>query len=87
MPEVNKLIYKILKNLRDSMSADEFDEQRIAPERTGKRLWHRLEEDMKQTHKYYDGIPQRIRNLSKEELDKRIEEEEKRLAELNAHTK
>ena len=65
MPEVNKLIYKILKNLRDSMSADEFDEQRIAPERTGKRLWHRLEE----------------------ELDKRIEEEEKRLAELNAHTK
>lgn len=42
---------------------------------------------MKQTHKYYDGIPQWIRNLPKEELDKRIEEEEKRLAELNAHTK
>lgn len=35
MSEVNKLIYKILKNLRDSMSADEFDEQRIAPERLG----------------------------------------------------
>ena len=35
MLEVNKLIYKILKNLRDSMSADEFDEQRIAPERLG----------------------------------------------------
>lgn len=35
MTEVNKLIYKILKNLRDSMSADEFDEQRIAPERLG----------------------------------------------------
>ena len=41
----------------------------------------------KQTHKYYDGIPQWIRNLSKEELDKRIEEEEKRLAELNNQTK
>ena len=35
MPEVNKLIYKILKALRDSMSADEFDENRIAPERLG----------------------------------------------------
>lgn len=35
MSEVNKLIYKILKNLRDSMSADEFDEQRISPERLG----------------------------------------------------
>lgn len=35
MSEINKIIYKILKNLRDSMSADEFDEQRIAPERLG----------------------------------------------------
>lgn len=35
MSEVNKLIYRILKILRDSMSADEFDEQRIAPERLG----------------------------------------------------
>nr|DAI66761.1 MAG TPA: Protein of unknown function (DUF3963) [Caudoviricetes sp.] len=42
---------------------------------------------MKQAHKYYDGIPQWIRNLSREELEKRIKEEEKRLAELNAHTK
>ena len=42
---------------------------------------------MKQTHNYYDGIPQWIRNLSKEDLDKLIEEEEKRLAELNAHIK
>lgn len=41
----------------------------------------------KQTHNYYDGIPQWIRNLSKEDLDKLIEEEEKRLAELNAHIK
>ncbi len=41
----------------------------------------------KQTHKYYDGIPQWIRNLSKEDLDKLIEEEEKRLAELNNQTK
>lgn len=41
----------------------------------------------KQTHKYYDGIPQWIRNLSKEELDKLIKEEEKRLAELNNQTK
>ncbi len=35
MSEVNKLIYRILKILRDSMSADEFDENRIAPERLG----------------------------------------------------
>ena len=42
---------------------------------------------MKQTHKYYDGIPQWIRNLSKEDLDKLIDEEEKRLADLNAHIK
>lgn len=35
MSEINKIIYRILKNLRDSMSADEFDEQRIAPERLG----------------------------------------------------
>ena len=41
----------------------------------------------KQTHKYYDGIPQWIRSLSKEDLDKLIEEEEKRLAELNNQTK
>lgn len=41
----------------------------------------------KQTHNYYDGIPQWIRNLSKEDLDKLIKEEEKRLADLNAHTK
>lgn len=41
----------------------------------------------KQTHEYYDGIPQWIRSLSKEDLDKLIEEEEKRLAELNNQTK
>lgn len=35
MSEVNKLIYKILRALRDSMSADEFDERRISPERLG----------------------------------------------------
>lgn len=35
MPEVNKLIYKILKALRDSMSADEFDESRLSPEKLG----------------------------------------------------
>ena len=35
MPEVNKIIYNILRTLRDSMSADEFDENRIAPERLG----------------------------------------------------
>lgn len=44
-------------------------------------------EDMTQANNYYDGIPQWIRNLSKEELDKLIKEEEKRLAELNAHIK
>lgn len=37
---------------------------------------------MQQTHKYYDGIPQWIRNLSKEDLDKLIEEEEKDLLNL-----
>lgn len=42
---------------------------------------------MKQTQNYYDGIPQWIRNLSKEDLDKLIEEEEKRLAELNNQAK
>lgn len=35
MSEVNKLIYKILKALRDSMSADEFSEKRLDPERLG----------------------------------------------------
>ena len=40
---------------------------------------------MKQTHKYYDGIPQWIRNLSKEDLDKLIKEEEKDLLNLT-HT-
>lgn len=42
---------------------------------------------MKQTHKYYDGVPRWIKNLTKEELEKRLKEEEKRLAELNAHAK
>lgn len=37
MPEVNKIIYNILRTLRDSMSADEFDENRIAPRKTGNR--------------------------------------------------
>lgn len=35
MSEVNKLIYKILKALRDSMSADEFDESRLSTEKLG----------------------------------------------------
>lgn len=35
MSEVNKLIYRILKALRDSMSADEFDAERISPEHLG----------------------------------------------------
>ena len=35
MSEVNMLIYRILKILRDSMSADEFDDQRISPESLG----------------------------------------------------
>lgn len=42
---------------------------------------------MDEIHSYYDGIPQWIRNLSEEELDRRIKEEEKRLAELNAKLK
>lgn len=33
MSEVNKLIYRILKILRDSMSAEEFSEKRLDPER------------------------------------------------------
>lgn len=35
MSEASKLIYRILKTLRDSMSADEFDEKRLEPERLG----------------------------------------------------
>ena len=35
MLEVNKLIYRILKILRDSMSAEEFSEKRLDPERLG----------------------------------------------------
>ena len=35
MPEINKLIYRILKILRDSMSADEFDPKRLDPDRLG----------------------------------------------------
>lgn len=35
MSEVNKLIYRILKILRDSMSAEEFSEKRLDPERLG----------------------------------------------------
>lgn len=35
MSEVNKQIYKILRTLRVSMRADEFDEKTIAPERLG----------------------------------------------------
>ena len=35
MSEINKLIYRILKVLRDSMSADEFDPYRISPEHLG----------------------------------------------------
>lgn len=42
---------------------------------------------MIRTHSYYDGIPQWIRNLSIEELDRRIKEEEKRLAELDKSQK
>ena len=35
MSEENKLIYKILKVLRDSMDLDEFDAERISPEQLG----------------------------------------------------
>lgn len=35
MSEVNKLIYKILRTLRVSMRADEFNENWISPERLG----------------------------------------------------
>lgn len=37
MPEINKLIYRILKILRDSMSADEFDPKRLDPDRSVRR--------------------------------------------------
>lgn len=42
---------------------------------------------MVRTHSYHDDIPQWIRNLSLEELDRRIKEEEKRLAELDKSRK
>lgn len=35
MSEENKLIYRILKVLRDSMDLDEFDAERISPEQLG----------------------------------------------------
>lgn len=35
MSKINKIIYKILKTLCDSMSADEFDVRRLDPERLG----------------------------------------------------
>lgn len=38
---------------------------------------------MTKTHKYYDGIPEWMKNLSNEELDRLLEKEKKRLAETS----
>jgi len=35
MQKINKIVYEILKTLRDSMSADEFDARRLDPDRLG----------------------------------------------------
>lgn len=37
---------------------------------------------MKQTHKYYDGIPRWIKNLTKEELEKGLKKKKKDLLNL-----
>lgn len=64
MSEVNKLIYRILKILRDSMSADEFDEQRIAPERLGTDKNTRDAILVQLLHAGYIEGPQEIQGIS-----------------------
>lgn len=64
MSEVNKLIYKILKTLRDSMSADEFDEQRIAPERLGTDKNTRDAVLVQLLHAGYIEGPQELQSIS-----------------------
>lgn len=64
MPEVNKLIYKILKALRDSMSADEFDEQRISPERLGTNKNARDAVLVQLLHAGYIEGPQEMQSIS-----------------------
>ena len=64
MSEVNKLIYRILKTLRDSMSADEFDEKRIAPERLGTDKNTRDAILVQLLHAGYIEGPQEIQSIS-----------------------
>lgn len=64
MSEVNKLIYKILKALRDSMSTDEFDEQRISPERLGTDKNTRDAVLVQLLHAGYIEGPQELQTIS-----------------------
>lgn len=64
MSEANKLIYKILKALRDSMSADEFDEKRLEPERLGTDKNTRDAVLVQLLHAGYIEGPQEIQSIS-----------------------
>lgn len=64
MSEVNKLIYKILKALRDSMSADEFSEKRLDPERLGTDKNTRDAILVQLLHAGYIEGPQEIQSIS-----------------------
>lgn len=64
MSEVNKLIYKILKALCDSMSADEFSEKRLDPERLGTDKNTRDAVLVQLLHAGYIEGPQEIQSIS-----------------------
>lgn len=64
MQEFNKLIYKILKALRDSMSADEFSEKRLDPERMGTDKNTRDAVLVQLLHAGYIEGPQEIQSIS-----------------------
>lgn len=64
MSEVNKQIYKILRTLRVSMSADEFDENWISPERLGTNKNARDAILAQLLHAGYIEGPQEIQSIS-----------------------
>lgn len=64
MSEVNKLIYRILKILRDSMSAEEFSEKRLDPERLGTDKNTRDAILVQLLHAGYIEGPQEIQSIS-----------------------
>ena len=63
MSEVNKLIYKILKALRDNMSAEEFSEKRLDPERLGTDKNTRDAILVQLLHAGYIEGPQEMQNI------------------------